>query len=93
MNPDNLVDFRQIWFVDFEYQPVPGDLPSVICMVAREWRSGQTIRLWKDQLTSRIGPPFSQESDCLYIPFFASAEFSCHLGHQPSAKSHLRGVS
>lgn len=79
MSPDRLVDFRQIWFVDFEYQPVPGDLPSVICMVAREWRSGQTIRLWKDQLTNRTGPPFSQKSDCLYIPFFASAEFSCHL--------------
>ena len=79
MTINRIADFRQVWIVDFEYTPVPGELPTPICMVAKESRSGQTIRLWGTELTQLTRPPFSMRADCLYIAFFASAEFSCHL--------------
>lgn len=74
-----LADFRQIWLVDFEFSAPPGGIPSVVCMVAKEWRTGQVIRLWQDELVAYRRPPFSTGSDCLYVAFYASAEFSCHL--------------
>ena len=89
MTINRLADFRQLWFVDFEFNAVPGELPNPICMVAKEWRSGQTIRLWRDELTDLIHPPFSMKSDCLYIAFFASAEFSCHIALKWPLPTHV----
>jgi hypothetical protein len=79
MTIDRLADFRQVWIVDFEFTALPGQLPIPICMVAKEWRTGQIISLWQDELKELRRPSFSMRSDCLYVAFFASAEFSCHL--------------
>ena len=38
--------FEQIWFADFEYISKPGELPDVICLCARELRSGQNVRVY-----------------------------------------------
>ena len=43
---DALHYYREIWLVDFEFRAPPGERPEPLCMVAREWRSGRTIRLW-----------------------------------------------
>jgi hypothetical protein len=45
-----LADFRQVWLCDFEFGQPDGELPTPLCMVAREWRTGRTLRLWQDQL-------------------------------------------
>ena len=37
----SLDDYRQVWLCDFEYTPRPGDPPLPVCMVAREYRTGQ----------------------------------------------------
>ena len=29
--------FREIWLIDFEFQQTPGNLPTVVCMVAMPW--------------------------------------------------------
>ena len=51
--------FEQIWFADFEYISKPGELPDVICLCARELRSGQTIRLWRGDETFWLElPPY-----------------------------------
>jgi hypothetical protein len=42
--------FEQIWLADFEFISKAGEHPDVVCLCARELRSGQTLRLWRDQL-------------------------------------------
>ena len=70
-------EFREVWAVDFEFMAPPGERPTPVCLVARELKSGKTIRLWRDQ----FGPvaPYSIDADCLFIAYYASAELGCHL--------------
>jgi len=44
-------------------------------MVAKELRSGRTIKLWTDQLGSY--PPFPINQDTLFVAYMASAELNC----------------
>jgi DNA polymerase I len=69
--------FRQVWCVDFEFGAHPGERPEVRCLVAREFKTGRTIRLWCDEMGSTA--PYSLGPDCLFVAYMASAEFSCHL--------------
>ena len=61
---DLLAPYREIWLADFEFCQPPGHNPSPLCLVAHEVRTGQTLRLWADdlsrsaievKLSSRIG--------------------------------------
>ena len=69
--------FEQIWFVDFEFISKAGEHPDVVCLCAKELRSGQTIRLWRDQLGST--PPYRTDAGVLFVCFVANAECACHL--------------
>jgi DNA polymerase I len=73
--------FREIWFVDFEFHGGgtgnKGELPIPVCLAAREYRSGQIIRLWYDEFGSR--PPYPTDKDSLFVAFYASAELGCHI--------------
>ena len=71
--------YREIWFVDFEFSAPPGERPAPVCLVAREFRSGRTIRLWQDDLRGRRLPPYPIGTDALFVAYFASAELGCHL--------------
>jgi len=42
--------YREVWLVDFEFSAPPGERPIPVCLVAREFRSGRTVRLWQDDL-------------------------------------------
>ena len=74
-----LSQFNKVWLVDFEFSAPPGERPRVLCLVAREYRTGQTIKLWEDDLRSMDRPPFSIDTASLYVAYYASAEISCHL--------------
>jgi DNA polymerase I len=74
----DLSRYREVWLVDFEYAAPPGDRPIPICLVARELRTGQTLRLWQDDLRARDAAPYPTSSDALFVSFFASAELGCH---------------
>ena len=76
MTPSEL-PFREIWLHDFEYVSQPGDHPDVVCLVAHELRSGQTLRLWRDQLGA--SPPYPTDDGALFVNFVANAECACHL--------------
>ena len=76
MIPSDL-PFEQIWLVDFEFISKPGERPDVVCLCAKELRSGQTLRLWRDQLTS--APPYRTDARALFVCFVANAELGCHL--------------
>lgn len=72
-----LPEFQSVWACDFEFQPKSGNLPSPICMVARELRAGQTLRIWEDELWGLKMPPLSVGPDSLFVAYSAPAEFSC----------------
>jgi DNA polymerase I len=52
-----------------------GERPRPVCMVARELRSRQTWRLWRDEFGPL--PPFPIGPDALFVAFYASAELGC----------------
>jgi hypothetical protein len=78
--------FREIWSVDAEYYPgsglshggVEGDPITPLCLVAHEMRSGQTVRLWQDQLGPF--PPYRLDAEAAMWGYNLSAEFSFHIG-------------
>src|SRR5262245_24769083 len=63
--------------VDFEFVPEPGERHDVVCLCAEELRTGQTIRLWRDQLGDT--PPYRIDAGALIVCFVANAECACHL--------------
>ncbi len=78
----DLIPYKEIWAVDFEFHPEagsPGGKQIPVCMVAKELRSGEVIRLWQDELQTLRWPPFDIGPDSLYVAYLASAELHCHL--------------
>jgi len=71
--------FRAIWFFDFEFSAPSGELPEVVCMVAREYRSGETIRVTGDELRRMTEAPFDISENSLFVAYYASAEIGCFL--------------
>jgi hypothetical protein len=69
--------FEEIWLHDFEFVPQPGARPNVVCLAARELRSGRTLRLWRDELGEQ--PPYRTDKNVLFVSFVANAECACHL--------------
>jgi hypothetical protein len=72
-----LSDFEQIIFADFEFIAPPGERPDVVCLAWHELPSGQTHRLWRDQLGDR--PPYRIDDRVLFVCFVGNAELTCHL--------------
>jgi DNA polymerase-1 len=72
--------FEEIWLHDFEFISKPGERPDVVCLAARELRSGQTLLLWRDEL-DKLGkqPPYRVDRGVLFVSFVANAECACHL--------------
>jgi DNA polymerase I len=69
--------FEEVWFVDFEFISKPGERPDVVCLCAQELRTGQTLRLWRDELGP--APPYRIDDRALFVCFAATAECACHL--------------
>jgi hypothetical protein len=59
----------------FEEAGRSGERPRPVCLVAKELRSGQVWRLWRDEFEST--PPFPIGPDALFVAFYASAELGC----------------
>ena len=71
--------FGSVWAVDFEYRSSPGERPWPVCMCARELRTGQELRLWRDELLSLRQAPFDVGPDAVMVAYAAAAELSCFL--------------
>jgi DNA polymerase I len=67
--------FAEIWLADTEFIEPSGERPTVVCLVAQEFRSGCTIRLWQDELTGE--PPFRTDEGALFVAYAADAELKC----------------
>jgi DNA polymerase I len=82
-----LLPFGAIVAVDFEFEfgghasfedaSRSGERPRPVCMVAKELRTGQEWRMWRDELLASTRPPFPVDRDALFIAFYASAELCC----------------
>jgi len=75
----SLDTFQEVWLVDYEFRALAGERPTPICMVAREWRTGQTLRFWRDELLTQRVPPYPLGPEALFVSYYASAELGCHL--------------
>ncbi len=74
-----LQQYSEIWVLDFEFYAPPGERPHPLCLVAREYFTGVTHRMWEDEITTRTNPPFLVGEDSLIVAYFASAEMGCFL--------------
>jgi DNA polymerase I len=68
----------EMWCIDFEFRGSAGELPHVVCMVAKEYRSGREIRMWRDELLRLRRAPFNTDHS-IVIGHYASAEMGCFL--------------
>ena len=73
----DLLPFREIWAVDFEFSSDLGENPEPVCLVAWELRSGRKLRVWRDEFGA--APPYPTGPDSLFVAYYASAEIGCHL--------------
>lgn len=71
------IPFKHVWAVDFEYRAIGGNPPRLRCMVAVNCRTGQVVRLWRNELHSLSRAPFDVGSDSVVAAFYASAEWAC----------------
>ena len=71
--------YREVWVCDTEFETPPAERPLPLCLVARELRTGRTIRLWWDELRSRREAPFPTDRGVLFVAYFAPAELACFL--------------
>ena len=80
--------FARVILEDFEFISIPGERPDVVCMVFYDLSTGQTTRLWRDQLNDQL--PYDGGSDTLVVSFVFNAEGACHLSlGQPLPKNIL----
>jgi DNA polymerase I len=69
------VPHKAIWFVDTEYQHKDGERDQrPICLVAHEYYSGETKRLWEDELYQQRCAPFDVGPDNVVVVYGAFAE-------------------
>ena len=71
------IPFEEVVCCDFEFYGREGNRPTVVCLVAKELRSGREFRLWQDQLPSQ--PPYRIDSRTLFVAHYAAAEMCSHL--------------
>jgi hypothetical protein len=58
---------------------VEGNLNEVVCMVARNLLTSQTLRLWKDELQKLAEAPFPIGEQALIVAYFSTAELNSFL--------------
>jgi len=74
---EELHHYRHVVVCDFEFEfgGHDGNRQRPVCMVAKELRSGQCWRVWRDEFGS--APPFPTGPDTLFCAYYASAELHC----------------
>ena len=68
--------YDEIWVEDFEFVIQDGGLPTPVCFVAHEMKSGRTMRLWRDEFGLS---PYRADERTLVVTYYGSAEVNCRL--------------
>jgi hypothetical protein len=74
---DWLNRFDSVWSIDFEFSQPPGERPTVVCLVAREFHSKRIVRIGFDEINKMDRPPFDVGTGTLFVAYFLSAEWNC----------------
>jgi hypothetical protein len=86
--------FERIILEDFEFISKPGERPDVVCWVYRDLSTGQTIRLWRDQIDQLDGRlPYEDGDGTLVVSFVFNAEGACHLSLGLPLPRHVLDLS
>lgn len=72
-------NFNHIIAIDFEFSAPNGERPSVVCLIAKNLMSGETWRIFQEELYALKSPPYPTGSDALIVAYYASAEINCYL--------------
>jgi hypothetical protein len=75
---DPLGQYQNVWLVEFQFDRPSGERPLPLELVAKEYRSGQFLRLGPDELP-RAEPPYLIEPDSMLVAYDASVPLGCHL--------------
>ena len=69
----------------FEAANTSGERQRPVCLVAKELRSGQKWRIFREELMGSTAPPFPTGPDALFVCYYASAELGTFkaLGWKP----------
>jgi hypothetical protein len=70
--------FKEIWLHDTEFITSSGSHHDVICLAAKELRSGRTLSLWYEQ-GERPPCPYDTGPDSLFVNFVGNAGCGSHL--------------
>ncbi len=71
--------FKSIIAIDFEFSAPNGEQPCVVCLVAKNLKTGEKWRYFQDELLSMQTPPYPHDSKSLIVAYYASAEMTCYL--------------
>ena len=72
--------FKNIFVIDFEFIADSVEKSKPACIVAHEIISGETKKVWlegNDPFT--LKPPYLMGETDLFVAYFSSAEWGCHL--------------
>lgn len=72
--------FKNIFIIDFEFIADSGEKSKPVCVVTHEIILGNTKKLWlegNDPFT--LKPPYPVGETDLFVAYFSSAEWGCHL--------------
>ena len=74
------IQFDEVWLLDYEFMQPEGWNPKPVCMVATEYVTGHTIRLFQEEL-AQCGamPPYAVSPRSVVVAYYAIAELACHL--------------
>ena len=75
----NDLPFQHVVLLDTEFYGLPGNRQTPVAIVLREWRTGETIRLFQDELKQLSACPFPTGAGSCYIAFYSPAEWNTFL--------------
>jgi DNA polymerase I len=83
-----LDNFKRIWSFDFEFRHENGEIPIPVCYTAKELYSGEVIMEWLDGVDNPT-PKYPMGSEDLFLAFYSSAEYGCHIALKWSRPCYL----
>jgi DNA polymerase-1 len=78
--------FCSVWLVDFEFHQPDGEQPAPLCLVAKEYFTGEIIHQWAPFDTM---PPYGVRRDSLFVSYYTSAEMGCHIALNWQMPEHV----
>ena len=70
---------KTVWAIDFECHVPDGENPDPICLTAREYFTGASIQLWRDDLKRLKRAPFDTGPNSVVVGYSTITDLNCFL--------------